>query len=360
MDTKAVIELLCKHLTLSTGISMEPDYFRLAKYNKSSQEAIEAFWSVLHILSNCAILEENKYVSFQEYDKITNTKLNFAFLQYSALEFYFIPETDVYNSRELLLALGWLLATTHVLEKKVKSNIVNSSLGQECSSQISLQVAQKEINSSTLEDEMKTIVHICSKLNHNLKEISELSMEKVRLTTKIHAASINTSGLPHLSVYEMSLIKRLVSKNNKNPQDQEAVETLKNIAKLIDLHSKWSKRENIFYDWMTTVIDESMSAQKSLYTEEFRQELMKFIVCLRCLVKKKIQNFQQNFSTFDVTLNCSSRFLRIQNSTTEAEIWFKQINDDLMITEKEIETNEKDLIKELKLMLKLIQNCVRV
>lgn len=103
-----------------------------------------------------------------------------------------------------------------------------------------------------------------------------------------------------------------------------------------------------------------MSAQKSLYTEEFRQELMKFIVCLRCLVKKKMHNFQQNFSTFDVTLNCSSRFLRIQNSITEAEIWFKQINDDLMITEKEIETNEKDLIKELKLMLKLIQNCVRV
>lgn len=66
--------------------------------------------------------------------------MNFAFLQYSAVEFYFIPEGDIYNSRELLLALGWLFASNNVMEKKVKTNLVNSSLGQESSSQVSPQV----------------------------------------------------------------------------------------------------------------------------------------------------------------------------------------------------------------------------
>ncbi|XP_043462067.1 tubulin epsilon and delta complex protein 1-like [Leptopilina heterotoma] len=361
MDTKTVIELLCKHLTCLTEISMEPDYFRLAKYNKSSPEAIEAFWSVLYILSTCSILEENKFISFKNYDKITSTKLNFAFLQYKTVEFYLIPENDVYNSRELLLALGWLLASNNVIEKKLKSNLVNCSLGQECSSsEILSQALKEEIDCSTLENEMKQIVHVCSKLNHNLKEISELLGEKVKLTTKVHAASINTSGLTHLSVFEMALIKRLTL-DNKSPQDHELIKNLQNISKMIDFHLKWTKRQHIFYDWMTTVIDESMSSQKSIYTEEFRQELMKFIIILRQLVKRKMHNFENDeISNFSLTPNCTSRLLRIQNSETETETWLKQINDDLIETEKEVEINEKNLLKELKLMLKLIQNCIRV
>lgn len=87
---------------------------------------------------------------------------------------------------------------------------------------------------------------------------------------------------------------------------------------------------------------------------------MKFITCLRHLVKTKIHNLKNDFPSMDSISNCSSRLLRIQNSETEAETWLKTIVSDLTIMEKEVETREKDLFKELKSMLKLIQNCVRV
>ena len=43
-DTKSVIELLCKHLSCTTEVPMKPDFFRLAKYNKSSPEAVGFFY----------------------------------------------------------------------------------------------------------------------------------------------------------------------------------------------------------------------------------------------------------------------------------------------------------------------------
>lgn len=74
-----------------------------------------------------------------------------------------------------------------------------------------------------------------------------------------------------------------------------------------------------------------------------------------------MHNFENDeISNFSLTPNCTTRLLRIQNSETEAEEWLKQINEDLMEIDKEVEINERNLLKELKLMLKLIQNCIRV
>ncbi|XP_033216553.1 tubulin epsilon and delta complex protein 1-like isoform X2 [Belonocnema kinseyi] len=361
-DTKSVIELLCKHLSCTTEVPMKPDFFRLAKYNKSSPEAIEAFWSVLHILSTCVVTEKDKSISFKDYDKITSTKLNFAFLQYSALEFYSIPETDTFNSRELLLALGWLFSSNNAIDTTFRSKIINSSLGKESSSQVSAQKPLEKIQLFSAEDQMKNIVHTCTKLNHNLKQISELISEKIKLATKVHAASINASGLPHLSVFEMALTKRL-SSQKKNSEDQETIWSLQNLSTMIDLHPKWIKKQHIFFEWMISVIEESKSAQKPIITEESCLEIFKFTTCLRHFVKKKMHNLKRNLDeipNFDSAPDCVSRLLRIQNSETEAENWVEKAKKNLELTEKEIELKEKDLLKELKSMLKLIQNCVRV
>ena len=90
---------------------------------------------------------------------------------------------------------------------------------------------------------------------------------------------------------------------------------------------------------------------------------MKFTACLRHIVKKKIHNLKRNLDeipNFESAPDCVSRFLRIQNSETEAGNWTEKAKRDLELTEKEIELKEKDLLKELKSMLRLIQNCVRV
>ncbi|XP_033216552.1 uncharacterized protein LOC117172584 isoform X1 [Belonocnema kinseyi] len=316
-------------------------------------------------MMNLALIIANgtqfRYV-LQSSDKITSTKLNFAFLQYSALEFYSIPETDTFNSRELLLALGWLFSSNNAIDTTFRSKIINSSLGKESSSQVSAQKPLEKIQLFSAEDQMKNIVHTCTKLNHNLKQISELISEKIKLATKVHAASINASGLPHLSVFEMALTKRL-SSQKKNSEDQETIWSLQNLSTMIDLHPKWIKKQHIFFEWMISVIEESKSAQKPIITEESCLEIFKFTTCLRHFVKKKMHNLKRNLDeipNFDSAPDCVSRLLRIQNSETEAENWVEKAKKNLELTEKEIELKEKDLLKELKSMLKLIQNCVRV
>ena len=112
-----------------------------------------------------------------------------------------------------------------------------------------------------------------------------------------------------------------------------------------------------------TVIEESKLAQKPIYTEESHLELLKFITCLRHIVKKKIHALKRNLDetpSFDSAPDCASRLLRIQNSETEAENWLKKTKNDLELMKKEIDNKEKDLFKELKTMLKLMPNCVRV
>ena len=100
---------------------------------------------------------------------------------------------------------------------------------------------------------MNNIVHTCTKLNHNLKQISEAVSEKAKLTTKVHAASINASGLPHLSVFEMALTKRLSSQKKDN-EDQETIRSLQTNAAMLDLHTKWVKKQYIFYGWMVVLL----------------------------------------------------------------------------------------------------------
>lgn len=39
-DIKNVIELLCKHLNLSIKVIIQPEYFRLSKYNNATQQSV--------------------------------------------------------------------------------------------------------------------------------------------------------------------------------------------------------------------------------------------------------------------------------------------------------------------------------
>ncbi|XP_047356247.1 uncharacterized protein LOC124951612 isoform X5 [Vespa velutina] len=130
-DIKNVIELLCKHLNLSIKVAIQPEYFRLSKYNNTTQKS-DTLWTMLHILSFYAAKEKQNDIYFEEYDKLSATKLYFAFLQYPEIEFYGLSES-CHNNRVLLLAFAWLLATQNVLSIVVRVNLTSSLLGRECS-----------------------------------------------------------------------------------------------------------------------------------------------------------------------------------------------------------------------------------
>ncbi|XP_047356246.1 uncharacterized protein LOC124951612 isoform X4 [Vespa velutina] len=65
-DIKNVIELLCKHLNLSIKVAIQPEYFRLSKYNNTTQKS-DTLWTMLHILSFYAAKEKQNDIYFEEY-----------------------------------------------------------------------------------------------------------------------------------------------------------------------------------------------------------------------------------------------------------------------------------------------------
>lgn len=77
--------------------------------------------------------------------------------------------------------------------------------------------------------------------------------EKVKLITKVHAASITASGLPHLTVSEMALVKNIATKkDDKEIQDKihEKLKEMEKTASMLDTHMKWTRKSHVFHTWM--------------------------------------------------------------------------------------------------------------
>ncbi|XP_011306218.1 uncharacterized protein [Fopius arisanus] len=135
--------------------------------------------------------------------------------------------------------------------------LAGSILGRACvQSDDSLKREHEENNenenvSPDLIDRAHSIVHKCMIVNNNLKDINELIVEKIKSTSKLHIASSNSCGLPHLNVPEMSIIKQFVTHENKYSEHNEKnLVDLQRLAVMIETHSLWKRSEDIFFDWM--------------------------------------------------------------------------------------------------------------
>ncbi|XP_015114174.1 tubulin epsilon and delta complex protein 1 [Diachasma alloeum] len=369
-DVKNVINLLCKHIGQCTEVQVHPEYFKAAKYNEDSPEVVQCFWTVLNILSYYAIKKTQPGIDFQHYDELKSTKLYFAYLQYPSIEFYGLLDKNARNNRELLLALAWLIGMHNVLETAMRFKLVESILGGECvQSGDSLKRKQEENNenenvSSELIDQIHSIVHKCMTVSNNLKDINELISERIKSTSKVHAASSNSCGLPHLNVPEMSIIKQFVTHEDKYSEHNEKnLVDLQRLGVMLETHSMWRRNEEIFFDWMGTVLEEHKRSPMTEFSEKTVDEFSTFICILRHLTKKKIHSLKHSDGLAGENISkipCTSRFSRTQERNTNANLWGSEISQRL--EEEQAKTSEKmkELASELKAMLKSIPNCIQI
>ncbi|KAF3429795.1 hypothetical protein E2986_01478 [Frieseomelitta varia] len=363
-DIKSVLCLLCQHLNLSINVMMKPEYFRLAKFNSMAENVADAFWKALNILGHHAVKEKQIETDFKQYDTLRTTKLYFAYLQYPAIEFYALSEKSK-NNRPLLLAFAWLLGTQDILNIIIRINLSNSVLGRECSQLNSVEKKETQYNvPETFSAQINNILYLNGKVNYNIKEISELISQKAKLVSRIHAASVNVSGLPHVSVSEAALIKR-VSTTNKNAlsnEDKKYIKELSTIASLLDVHMKWSKKKHIFFEWMVTVVQEHNKSERQLEDIDWN-EVSKIVSLLHCMTREKFEILSSQKETIncqDYEPKCISRLLRVQGNNTEIESWLSEISAELAKKTESLDNEKEKLSEKLEEILESIPHCVQV
>ncbi|XP_047356242.1 uncharacterized protein LOC124951612 isoform X1 [Vespa velutina] len=364
-DIKNVIELLCKHLNLSIKVAIQPEYFRLSKYNNTTQKS-DTLWTMLHILSFYAAKEKQNDIYFEEYDKLSATKLYFAFLQYPEIEFYGLSES-CHNNRVLLLAFAWLLATQNVLSIVVRVNLTSSLLGRECSCpNISLKEVSRVETSCSVHTQIKNIIHHNSKVNFNIKHIFELICKKVKLLNKVHGASMNFDHLVHMNVMEIAFIKQLLALHTDSNFNQckQQQSDLRAIGVMLDIHLKWMEKEHLFYDWMITVIKEYEKSVDININRISWDEIGSFISLLEQIIKKKLysvcsEKTEDRLECYN-TFQCTSRLLRTSDVKCEVNKWLMDVTIQLNQVKETLAKNKEELALQLKNILMIVPLCIQV
>lgn len=118
-----------------------------------------------------------------------------------------------------------------------------------------------------------------------MRAISELVSEKVKLATKAHAASMHVCGLPHLSVSEMRMVKRLAV--DKSAGNERIMHELHELASVLDTQTKWNAKRHVFFDWMVSssgFVLEALDCSRLMGPDFVRYHLktrnLEIIVCI--------------------------------------------------------------------------------
>ncbi|KOC70606.1 hypothetical protein WH47_03622 [Habropoda laboriosa] len=364
-DIKSVLSLLCQHLNASINVTMKPEYFRLAKFNSTAENVREVFWKALNILSYHAVKEKIIAADFEQFDIVWATKLYFAYLQYPAVEFYALS-AESKNNRPLLLAFAWLLGTENILSIIVQLKLSNSVLGKEFSYANNSEKEEIEYNvPESIPAQINHVLYLSGKVNYNIKQISELVSERTKLVNKAHAASKNYSGLPHLSVSELALVKRIstVNKNLPSDEDKKYIKELSATASLLDIHMKWLKKEHIFFEWMVTVVEEHNKSMSTSLQDIDWNEATKFVSLLDYMTQERLKVLSSKERCKDspnYEPNCIERMLRLQGDDAEMEKWLTEISAELDKETEDLTKKKEMLSKKLKDILKSIPSCVQV
>ncbi|XP_076281448.1 tubulin epsilon and delta complex protein 1 isoform X1 [Lasioglossum baleicum] len=401
-DIKSVLSLLCQHLKLSINVTMKPEYFRLAKFDDTPENVGETFWEALNILSYRVVQEKQIEVNFQHYDTVWATKLYFAYLQYPSIEFYAASKHDK-NSRQLLLALAWLLGTQDALDTTIRVNLSNSVLGKECSksndSEAVYNLNEKEIEQAvpkTTVAQLNSMVHLHGKVNYNIREIYNLVSERANLISKVHAATMKVSGLPHLSVSELALIKRIATadKSELSRNDKKYIQELLAAGNLLDAHAKWRRKEHIFFEWMVdiridvlsggivmarlrtfmqnknchyqlqdvTVVQEHKKHSSSSSLDINWNEIFNFISVLHRVMQGRFEalSCQENHGCSNQTFESVSRLMRTEMGRDIMENRLTEMSAELEKETRNLSESKEKLSDELRKLLHLIPSCIQL
>ena len=285
------VQLLCK-MFADCGIpKISPEILRQAKFDKP--EACECLWKFLfHVVT---FIEHNKDTISEPYrpDKgntrpvlcVARVKMFFYHLGYTRNEFY--NATHLSGSRELLLALGWLLNEVqlltimrayHLEQARIESVETNNGYHLVLSSLLDEVLRMEEefadINAklksgNKVSDCIQKLTWLNGRVCMSYRQLAETYANLVKLIHRLDKCSHTETRQTSISLYGWYLLR--------HPRElSRQLKRLEHHMLALQSLTEWQHHDKIFWKWMESVIDAHKKAEvKSTSEDEVKSKPLK-------------------------------------------------------------------------------------
>ena len=255
------IEALCSILNSNCRTKVSAECLRLAKFNK--EEATESLWSTLFTVLYTGNL--TKHIDKSNQSIVAFCKHKMFHKGYQLDEFFRLPDDMSRGSRELMLALGWLIAREDVVSSFInkleplvfEDPPMDLPLYDEIPLRPALDVFRGQTNKENgdkIIDLAECLILQYNKLNSSLKNLFGSMNEYSKIMSKLHSVpkTSKSQTSSHFSSQDVYFLRY----PHELTKYQEKLEWFCSYAK--DLVC-WSSNELTFWKWMESVLDGKFS-----------------------------------------------------------------------------------------------------
>ncbi|ESO86149.1 hypothetical protein LOTGIDRAFT_235524 [Lottia gigantea] len=264
-SVRETIQLLAQIFIENGTSDISAEIFRQAKFNKN--EAVRVLWKLLfELIYFCKYGEIDEATIKAQFkltpeEKCVYVKQELQHLGYLLPDFACLSNHGNTGSRELLLALGWLMCQQNILEKFMQK--CSSPLDDDTSIFYESYLDTDNKHSALFQSSYKIepqakiqkLLMLNGKLQLNLRRMYALQIQDANLSHKIHTC---TNGVT-LSTY----------RNHLTPFEVRLLRYPNHLKKMLELLEKdnyrlqnlllWKEKEHIFWSWMESVLELKVS-----------------------------------------------------------------------------------------------------
>lgn len=234
-------------LSQSLPAGPSPEVFRRAKFDRP--EAASALWRLLfHVLSPLGAVCASASLGPEALAHWVKSALSSQGYQRPALAR--LPEDGSQGSRELLLALSWLLARGPLLERLLAQTRVR--LGDEvpaleCPPQCESLAGPGPAVEAEGPVDVRRVQWLLGKLRLRWRGLASRQREHSALLSKIHGYTHGCHSLGHLSVTETEALR--------DPENgRQLLQALESENARLEAAVRWRACELVYWQWMDTVL----------------------------------------------------------------------------------------------------------
>ncbi|CAO2587564.1 Tubulin epsilon and delta complex protein 1 [Lemmus lemmus] len=247
-------------LSRSLPAGPSPEIFRRAKFDRP--EAAPMLWQLLlRVLSPLAANDTLTDLPPEAQARVVKSALDSQGYPRSAL--VQCPEGSSQRSRELLLALSWLLARGPFLEQLLAQTRVQ--LGDQLPQCEALAIPgplAPHVETESLMD-LRLVEWLMGKLRLRWRRLISSQQEQCTLLSKIHLYTHgchSQQNLDHLSVAETEMLR--------DPESsQQLLQALESENVRLGAALEWRHCELVFWQWMDTVLDACLSENPAVTSQ---------------------------------------------------------------------------------------------